>query len=227
MNKKKVVLGILLDLVFLIVFNTVFFTFGGMEHSTGAWISYGFIHFSYLMVLTTPLLTRKSSASSVFGMTICGVSSVYFIIEFVVGLIFMLINPETIKASLSVQIIIAGIYLVILILNLIANEATADNLQKQADEVTFIKNASSRVKAMMDKADDKKANKTVEQTYDLIHSSPSKSCVSAQTLENDVMDKIGGLESAVSSGDSNQIIKTAGEVISLMEERNRKVRSAK
>lgn len=227
MNNKKVVLGILLDLVFLIVFNTVFFILGGIEHSTGVWISYGFIHFAYLMVLTTPLLTRKSSALSVFRMTICGVSSVYFIIEFVVGLIFILINPETIKASLSIQIIIAGIYLVILILNLIANEDTADKLQRQEDEVTFIKNASSRVKAMMDKADDKKVNKTIEQAYDLIHSSPSKSCVSAQAIENDVMNKIGELESAVSSGDKNQIIKTVEEVISLMEERNRKVRSAR
>lgn len=227
MNKKKVVLGILLDLVFLIVFNTVFFILGGMEHSTGAWISYGFIHFSYLMVLATPLLTRKSSVSSVFGMTIYGVSSVYFIIEFFVGLIFILINSETIKASLSVQIIIAGIYLVILIANLIANEATADNAQRQADEVKFIKKASSRVKAMMDKVDDKKANKTIEEAYDLIHSSPSKSCVFAQALENNVMNKIGELESAVYSGEENQIIKTVGEVISLMEERNRKVRSAR
>lgn len=227
MNKKKVLLGILLDLVFLIVFNTVFFTLAGTNHSTGAWISYGFIHFSYLMVLLTPYLTRKGSASSLFGMTICGISSVYFFIEFIVGLVFIFLNPESIKAPLSAQIIIAGLYLVVLIINLIANEITADNLQQQTDEVAFIKSASSRVKALMDKSDDKKANKAVEQVYDLIHSSSSKSSISAQSVENDVMSKIVELENAVSSKNQNLIIKVSGEVISLMEDRNRKARSGR
>ena len=221
MSKKKVVLGILLDLVFLIVFNTIFFVLGGTSHSVTAWISYGFIHFSYLMVILTPILIRESSEASLFGMTICGISSVYFIFEFVVGVVFILINPKTIKASLCIQVIIAGIYLAILLINLIANEATADNVQKQQEEVAFIKNVSSRVKVLMDKVDDKKAK---EQMYDLLHSSPSKSSVSVQALENDVQNKIGELENAVLADDKNTIIKIAKEVITLMEERNRKVR---
>lgn len=224
MSKKKVVLGILLDLVFLIVFNTIFFVLGGTSHSVTAWISYGFIHFSYLMVILTPILIRESSEASLFGMTICGISSVYFIFEFVVGVVFILINPKTIKASLCIQVIIAGIYLAILLINLIANEATADNVQKQQEEVAFIKNVSSRVKVLMDKVDDKKANKAIEQMYDLLHSSPSKSSVSVQALENDVQNKIGELENAVLADDKNTIIKIAKEVITLMEERNRKVR---
>jgi hypothetical protein len=78
----------------------------------------------------------------------------------------------------------------------------------------------------MDKFDDKKANKAVEQVYDLIHSSPSKSCVAAQSYENDVVNKIGELESYVSSNDKGQAVRVAGEIVELMEERNRKVRSA-
>lgn len=227
MNKKKVFLNILLDLVFLAVFNVVFFVAGGTEHSVGTWISYGFIHFAYLMVLLTPFLTRKSSSSAVFGMTIAGVSGVYFIIEFITGLVFILVKPETYKSPLIVQVIIAGLYLVILLVNLIANETTADNLVRQEDEVAFIKNVSSRVKALMDKLDDKKANKAIEQVYDLLHSSPTKSCVAAQSYENDVVNKIGELESAVSSKDNALSVKIAGEIISAMEERNRKVRSAR
>jgi hypothetical protein len=227
MNKKKVVLNILLDLVFLVVFNVVFFVLGGTERNLGVWMSYGFIHFSYIMVLLTPFLTRQSSASAVFGMTISGISSVYFIFEFIVGVIFILINSNSYKAALIVQIIIAGIYLVILLTNLIVNEETADNLQRQQDEVTFIKTESSRVKALMDKLNDKKSNKMIEQVYDLIHSSPSKSCIAAQSYENDVTNKISELENAVSTGDKKRVVKVAGEVVSLMEERNRKVRITK
>jgi type II secretory pathway pseudopilin PulG len=228
MNKKKVVLGILLDLVFLVVFNVVFFVVGGTDHRISVWMSYGFIHFAYIMVLLTPFLTRKgSSASSLFGMTIASVSTTYFAIEFVVGIFFILINLESIKAPLVVQIIIAGVYLVILLINMMANETTADNLQKQQDEIAFIKNASSRVKGLLDKFSDKKANKAIEQVYDLIHSSPTKSCVAAQAYETDVMNKIAQLEDYVSTGDKDNAVKIAAEIVSLMEERNRKVRLAR
>ena len=60
MNKKSI-LYILLDLVFLAVFNTVFFVVGGTNHPASVWAAYGFIHFSYIMVLVTPFLVRKNS----------------------------------------------------------------------------------------------------------------------------------------------------------------------
>lgn len=227
MNKKRVVLGILMDLVLLIVFNVIFFAVGGAEHTASIWLSYGFMHFAYIMVILTPLLTGKSVALPVLGMTIAGVSSVYFIIELITGVVFILLNQESIKAALVVQIIIAGIYLVILFMNMIANEATAENLARQQDEAAFIKNASSRVKALMDRSGDKKVNKTVEKAYDLIHSSPAKSNVVVQGLEMQVVNKISDLEGAVSAGDDTQIVSIAGEIISLMEERNRKVKNSR
>ena len=226
MNKKKVVLGILLDLAFLIVFNVCFFVIGGTNHTAAGWLAYGFIHFAYIMVLLTPVLARKSFPVYIWGLTIAGISTTYFIVEFIVGIIFIVLNHDSIKVDLVVQVIIAGLYLVTLLANMIANETTADNIARNKDEVAFIKNASSRVKALMDKFDDKKANKAVEQVYDLIHSSPSKSCVAAQSYENDVVNKIGELESYVSSNDKGQAVRVAGEIVELMEERNRKVRSA-
>ena len=226
MNKKKVVLGILLDLAFLIVFNVCFFVIGSTNHTAAGWLAYGFIHFAYIMVLLTPVLARKSFPVYIWGLTIAGISTTYFIVEFIVGIIFIVLNHDSIKVDLVVQVIIAGLYLVTLLANMIANETTADNIARNKDEVAFIKNASSRVKALMDKFDDKKANKAVEQVYDLIHSSPSKSCVAAQSYENDVVNKIGELESYVSSNDKGQAVRVAGEIVELMEERNRKVRSA-
>lgn len=228
MNKKKVVLVILLDLVFLIMFNVLFLVLGGVkDRGASVWISYGFIHFAYLMVLLTPALTRKSSASSLFGMTICEVSSGYFVIEFILGLIFILAKPETIKAPLCTQVILAGIYLVVLIIHLLANETTADNLQRQEEEVAFIKTASSRVKALLDKTDEKNLNKAIESTYDLLHSSPSKSCLAAKTYEKDVMDRIAELEGAVASANKDRIIVLTREITGIMEERNRKVRAVR
>ena len=40
MNKKQV-LWILLDLVFLIIFNTIFFLLGGVHNKASVWVVYG------------------------------------------------------------------------------------------------------------------------------------------------------------------------------------------
>lgn len=223
MNKKSI-LYILLDLIFLAVFNTVFFVIGGTEHPASVWISYGFIHFSYLMILVTPFLIRKSSSAAVFGFSLYSVSAVCFFVEFIVGLVFIFIGSESYKASLVVQIIIAGIYAIMLISNLIANEYTADSIERHEDEVAYIKNAASRIKLLIGKASDKKANKEIEKAYDLLHSSPSRSVATVKLLEEEIKNKVSELEDVVSSNNTTAIINISGEIISLVEERNRKIR---
>ena len=108
MNKKNV-LCLLLDLVFLVIFNVVFFVLGGTEHPASVWISYGFIHFSYIMLLITPKLIRKSSSSAVFGFSLYSISSAYFLIAFVVGVIFVFMRSESYKISLVSQVIILSL----------------------------------------------------------------------------------------------------------------------
>ena len=223
MNKKSI-LYILLDLVFLAVFNTVFFVIGGTEHPTSVWISYGFIHFSYLTVLAAPYLIRKSSSAAVFGFSLYSISAVYFFVEFLVGLVFIFVGSDSYKASLVVQVIIAGIYAVLLISNLIANEHTADSIERHEDEVAYIKNAASRIKLLMGKASDKKANKEIEKAYDLLHSSPSRSMATVKLLEEEIKNKVADLEDAVAANKTAAIITIAGEIIAKTDERNRKLR---
>ena len=220
MNKKSL-LYILLDLIFLAVFNTVFFVVGGTEHPASVWIAYGFIHFSYIMVLVTPFLVRKNSNAAVFGFALYSVSATYFFIEFVVGLIFVFVKSESYKASLVVQIIIAGVYAIMLIVNMIANENTADSSERHEDEVAYIKRVSSRVKMLVGKSTDRNANKEVERVYDLLHSSPSKSSITVKNEEAEIADKIANLEGAVASNSTSDIIAISNEIVSLVEERNR------
>lgn len=223
MNKKSV-LWIILELVFLIVFNTVFFVAGGFEHPASVWLSYGFIHFAYIMVIATPFLIQKNSSAAVFGFSLYSVSSTYFLMEFVVGLIFIFFRQESVKAALIAQVIIAGIYAVILISHLLANESTADSVERREEEVSYIKTAASRVKALIGKLDNKKANKEVEKVYDLLHSSPTRTISSAHSLEMEIKNKISELEGVVATKDNDAVIALAGELLQTIEERNHKIR---
>ncbi len=221
---KKVLLRILLDLIFLVIFNIVFFVLGGTSHTASVWISYGFVHFAYLMVLATPFLIRKSSSASIFGFSLYSISSTYFLFEFVIGLILIFMNIESYKVTIIIQVIVTGIYAILLLSNLIANENTADNVKRHEEEVAYIKIASSRVKALVGKVSNKKANKEIERAYDTLHSSPSKTIATVRSVESNVMNKIAELERAVSNQDITTIITIAGEIVDLMEERNRKVK---
>ncbi len=221
---KKTILWALLDLVFLAVFNTVFFMLGGFEHPASVWLSYGFIHFAYLMILATPFLIRKGSNAALFGFSIYSISSVYFFVEFIAGLVFIFMRNESIKAALVTQVIIAGIYAIILLSNLIANEHTGDAVDRKEEEVAYIKTASSRIKALVGKIEDKKASKAVEKAYDVLHASPTKSNASLKSLETQIINKVAQLEESVSSNDVTSVITLSGEIVSLVEDRNRKLR---
>lgn len=223
MNKNSM-LYIVLDLIFLVVFNTVFFVVGGTEHPASVWISYVFIHLSYLMILVSSFFIRKSSSAALFGFSLYSISAVYFFMEFFVGLVFVFVYSDSYKASLVVQVIIAGIYAVLLISNLIANEHTADSIEFHENEVAYVKDVASRIKLLIGKASDNKANKEIEKAYDLLHSSPSSSVATVKLLEQQIKNKIDELERAVFSKDTVAIITISGEIINLTEERNREIR---
>lgn len=222
---KKTMLRILLNLIFVIVFNVVFFLVGGTEHSVSVWISYGFIHFSYLMLIASPVFAGRGKNATVFGLALDTISSAYFLIEFFVGLIFILVESEFYKFSLIVHVIITGIYAVGLLSNLIANESTKESTGRHEMEVSYIKNVSSRVKRLIGKATDKKANREIERVYDMLHSSPSRSNLTVKNIEEEIENEIRSLTFAVSKDDTATIISVAERIIVMAEERNRKVKN--
>lgn len=223
MNKKSV-LWILLDLVFLIVFNIVFFVMGGTQHPASVWISYGFIHFAYIMLVITPFLIRKSSSAAVFGFSLYSISSAYFMAAFIVGVIFIAAHPENYKWSLIVQVVIAGFYAIMLISNMIANEHTADSIERHEMELQYVKESSAMLKGIMEMASDKVLKKKIEKAYDLLHSSQVKSSGAVRDYEVTVMDLIEVLEQNVARNDVVAANTTLDKIMKNANERNRRLR---
>lgn len=130
--KRISILWTLLNSLFLIVFNLLFFLLGNVESfTTSVWVSYGFIHFAYFVLLFTPLLVRKSEVETDYRRPLYLITGTYFLIEFIVGITFILIAPEKVKLTLIVQIILAGVFLGCLLTHLIANEYTANSHVKK------------------------------------------------------------------------------------------------
>lgn len=224
MNRMKK-LWVILDLIFLAVFNAVFFITSGTEHNASGWIAYGFIHFAYLMVIATPLFVRKNLNASVFGFSVCSISSAYFLAELIIGTLFILVNASSYKASLLVQLIVAGIYGIIILTSLVSNERTSATQQKRDSEIAYIKITSARLEALIGKTNDNAVARKIEKAYDLIRTSPSKSTTAVGEIEQGVVSSIDELERAIAISDTSSVDAIADRVILLSEERNRILKS--
>ncbi len=223
---KKTFLATSLSLVFLVLFNAVFFIIGGAEHTASVWIAYAFIHFAYIMFIATPAFAGKSRNRAMFGFTISAISSLYFVVEFIVGLLFIIIGGNGYKASLIIQLLIAGIYAAFLISTLLANEHTAESVARQKAEVAYIKDAASRIKMLIGRYGDKNLDKQLEKAYDLLHSSPSRTISTVTAIEREILNKIASLEAAISINAFDKATYCTAEIIALTEERNRVLQTA-
>ncbi|MCL2054365.1 MAG: hypothetical protein FWG90_08055 [Oscillospiraceae bacterium] len=218
--KKTNILWAILNLVFLVIFNAIFFIIGGTEHNTSVWISYAFIHFAYFMLLLTPRLIRRGKSTAVFGFSLFAISTTYFLLQFVTGIIFILIAPDSYCSALLVQLCIAGLNGIIVVANMIANERTAEAEEKRQHQIAYVKEASVKIKGLLDKIDGKEERKIVTRVYDAIYSSPVKSHPNLIEIENRIIRSINELEHAVATGNKDDIISLANSLLPTINERN-------
>ncbi|MFD1485501.1 hypothetical protein ACFQ5J_09690 [Lacticaseibacillus baoqingensis] len=218
---KKTILWLLLDLVFLVVFNVIFFAAGGSDHPTAVWLNYGFIHFAYVMLLVTPFLIRNSSSAALFGYTLSGISSTYFFATLIAGVGFMLLASDNFKLSLIVQVVLTGAYAAVLLSNMIANEQTADSVAVHEAELVYVKTGAAKLQAAMNQiTDDADLQHKFEQAYDLVHSSPSKTVPAVRSYEETALQHIDLAAEAVEVGDYTAADKEVTAVLKAAEARN-------
>ena len=222
--KKTNFFWYLLGSIFLIVFNLFFFLLKGTVHLTSVWISYVSIHFAYFILLATPFFVRKGSTSANYGFPLYVITSSYFFLAFLVGLIIIIISPESNTTALLVQITIAAIFALLLIANLIANENTADKIEKRELGLKYVKEASSMLNILLNQLTDKKHQKLVEKAYDLIHSSQVKSSIDVYGIEQEVFNEISILSDLVKNKNNDSIEESINNICFLAEERNRKLK---
>jgi len=212
------------NLIFIIVFNAIFFIVGGTEHGFPVWISYAFIHFAYIVVIITPALIRKGKSVAVFGATLYGISTVYFIIALATGVTFILINPEGFEVAFLVQLILAGLYAILLVMNMISNERTADEEEKRAGEISFVKNATLQLRKITSRAKSEEIIKKTEKVYDVVSSSPVKSHENLAQLEMRMLTLVDELDKAVSEDNMQYAQSLAEALLAAAADRNNKLK---
>ncbi|MCL1943705.1 MAG: hypothetical protein FWF54_09205 [Candidatus Azobacteroides sp.] len=223
--KRINILWLLLDSLFLIVFNLLFFMFGDDgESKTSVWICYGFIHFAYFALVLTPFLVRKGSAETNYRRPLYTVTTSYFLVELLVGVTLILIAPETVKVTIVIQVVLATMFLGWLLAHLIVNEHTTDNVERREAELQYVKRSSAKLQSILQQITDHAVAKKVERVYDLMRSSPVRSNTDVRSLEQQVISEIEQLGNIVSQNETEQIVSITDKIYQLANERNRQLK---
>lgn len=216
---KKNVLTIILDSVFVVAFNILFFVNEGTQHISSVWTCYGFLHFAYLMVLITPVIDAKGKTAYLSKLTTYTISLIYFFIELIFSIAVFTSEINKIKLIISVQTIITAIYIILLMSNLLTNNSIARKQERHDLENDFIKTISSKAKFIESITADPKLKNRINNLYYSIHSSPTRTSSEVVVYETKITELLEDLETVVGR-DSVAAIEKIVEIEYMLNKRN-------
>jgi len=216
-------ISVVMSLIFIVIFNVVFFVAGGVDHPASVWIAYAIIHIAYLVFVACCFTANSNEGGAVLGLSTAAVGGAYFVAEFIVGLIVILIGSDKYIFSMLLQIIMLGGFLFVLLASISANISTNQAVAVQTQQREFIREASSRIQMLIGRVDDANINKTIERAYDYIATSPIKSTPEAERFEIETMNYINELERACRESNTQLMAHCLTNISNLMKERNRRI----
>lgn len=217
---KSNIFKVIIGLIFLVLFNGLFFYLGGTEHTEVNWICYGFIHASYLCILLTPLFCKSGKGLEVLSYSLYLRALFYFLTELIVGVVCIAIAPESSTWPLIIQGILLATFLVLQMMSVLANDATIESTQKQKSESVYIQSMAQRIRTCMRDISDASIKKQLERCYDAINNSSLQSYPEAENAELNLRNAVEVLCSAIENEDYEQVDKKAKKVIHAVQDRN-------
>lgn len=224
---KANILKVIIGLIFLIVFNVLFFLIGGTERTTTEWISYGFIHAAYLCILCTPLLCNADKGETILSASLYLRALLYFFIELVIGVGFLWYNTKSPIWPAIVQGGMLAIFLILQLMSVMANDATKTSLAKQREEKIFIRSLAESLRDSMKQVNDPTLRKQLSSCYESLSTSSIESFPEAASTEMELEKAVNALCSSIETGDLNQLTQQIQEVQIAIKHRNQAIRMAR
>lgn len=216
---KAIMIRIMLSLVFLITFNGTFFVLFGTENPNSVWISYTFIHIAYFTMLLLPIYKTKGEASYYLTSSLYVQAIGYFLLELIVGVVFIAWRLEEITWPLIIQAVLWLVYMVLILGNAWANQATAKSLQKRQQDIGQYQSNRMNIKRLLAWAEDAEVKRILVICYDRLDISSSSKTPESENLDAEIAQTIDLLKLNLRSGDNKLSLDSAMNLHKLIEER--------
>lgn len=216
---KTTLIRIVFTLVFLVVFNTLFFLLSGTDNPTSVWVSYAYIHVAYFTILFLPVLKTKGDASYYLSSVLYGQAITYFLLELIAGVVFIIYRMESPVWSLVVQTALWLIFVVLILGNAWANQATAQSLEKRKQDIDAYQSMRMSLKRLMAKTDKPELKRLIADCSDKLEASSSRQTQESEKIDIEIEQAIASLRQSITEDDVEESTSLARQLAGLIEER--------
>ncbi len=224
---KKFFLKTVIALVFVIILDGLFLLFRDIHNCSDSVLSalVG-LNIAYVSLFLVPICAPKQRGTKVLSDTLYLIGTIYFILEFIVGVTFLFWEQDTMVLPVTIQSVLFGLYIIILFSNILANDATQQSINRQNAE-------SDNIKIMIEEAEvtrqlvesDKNAYKLVTTLYEELKASPIRSNLDVADIEKEILTSLMHMHDCANAGDFSEVIQTATQTRQLVIKRNFKLKN--
>lgn len=216
MKTKGRIIDVILASILIVAFNVLFFLLVGTDNPLSVWISYGFVHAAWIVLLCTPAMLNRGDHPAVRA-ALYAQTIIYFLIELAAGCVFIYLRQESYTLALLVQVALFAVFMIIILANARANVDTA---QKEAVRVADKKQATQiamRIKMLSMKMNDPETRKQMLASYDRLMRTAVKNSPEVEQLNAEIDGVITTMEGAVA--DQDTFTRCLGELNALISQR--------
>ncbi|MGN0400978.1 MAG: hypothetical protein ACI4HQ_01800 [Acetatifactor sp.] len=216
----------LIGTIFIAVLNVGFFLLvDSCDRETTFWISWVFIHIAFLVALIINVFVVEHK-KLIYGYTDMAISIAYFVVELVVGILFIMALPSHNIAAFLIQLILLGLFSMVYIGFLGMNRNIESAQQESKRNLMEFRSLVETMKTVKDAVEySAPYRKTVEHAYDAMAGSPVHSEAGAAEIENAILTTAGQLKSAVFEKNEEKVTRLCGKIEELVADRNRYLRA--
>lgn len=223
MKQTNILMFVVPTLAVLLIADILIFAFTD-DWTSGRYTDLAFINVAFVLFLISGLITSKGPNAYVFNMSNTIIVLVYLVLELVVGVVLIVLDPEMMWHVLS-QVIMLIIAIVLLLMN---HSVNTDSIQR--DEV--VAENRGRVVEVQDlmlsafrATQDRDTKKIVENAYDKSRSISGNTQNGLDGVDGELRDLAEEILVACKAGDNDVVKSACAEFCDLCDERDRIVKS--
>lgn len=231
-NSKMKMIALIFAICF-VIYNVVVFVIAGFEdHGASFWISYAFMMVAFAVLAITLFMLKSRDIQPkdwIFGFPILKHSSIYIVAEFVLSVLFMLLDLADCPwwVALVVQLIVLGVHVVLLISCFMVQDTVTQVQTKVKTATYFIKMLQVDVEMLAEKATDPALKTAFAKLAEQVRYSDPMSNEALSGIENQIKLVVDNADRCIAANDTNGALQLCDKATLLLLERNKRCKALK
>lgn len=163
--KNNIVIKIAIMLIALLIVNSITFLLISTYEASRI-INIIFLNLSIIVLGLFAFLNTKDKQNKFLNYSKLPIVTLYSIITFIMSIILILINPKKIVVTIVLQILVTGIFTIIMLINKMADNSTENSVNEMKSKITDTKVFSNQLNTIMQGIKDRNLYRKIEKVYD-------------------------------------------------------------